>query len=193
MQDDIGAEFIDSIALNKQTYEDIDFDEGIIFVTYSSLIAGAGARKKKKKKQAQSRLEQLLRWCGDDFDGCLLFDECHRAKNYVVGEGKGTRTGQAVHDIQESLPLARVVYCSATGVTDPLNMGYMSRLDLWGVGTPFPRGFSDFLGAVEKAMGMMELAVSAFVLFFNPPTLTIPILCTLSTGTSPQANWNIHV
>ena len=32
----------------------------------------------------QSRLQQLTQWCGgDQFDGCLVFDECHKAKHFV--------------------------------------------------------------------------------------------------------------
>ena len=32
----------------------------------------------------QTRLQQLVNWCGGDtFDGCLIFDECHKAKNFV--------------------------------------------------------------------------------------------------------------
>jgi len=33
----------------------------------------------------QSRLQQLVDWCGgqSEFDGCLIFDECHRAKHFV--------------------------------------------------------------------------------------------------------------
>lgn len=32
----------------------------------------------------QSRLQQLVNWCGgEEFDGCLVFDECHKAKNFV--------------------------------------------------------------------------------------------------------------
>lgn len=47
---------------------------------------------------------------------------------------------------QARLPDARVVYCSATGASEPRNMGYMIRLGLWGVGTSFI-DFQDFLGA----------------------------------------------
>lgn len=44
----------------------------------------------------------------------------------------------------------RVVYCSATGASEPRNLGYMTRLGLWGAaGSPFPGGFKDFLTAVE--------------------------------------------
>ena len=32
----------------------------------------------------QSRLQQLIEWCGGPgFEGCLIFDECHKAKNFV--------------------------------------------------------------------------------------------------------------
>ena len=51
---------------------------------------------------------------------------------------------------QDRLPGARVVYCSATGATEPANMAYMGRLGLWGPGTPFPEGFMDFKIGVEK-------------------------------------------
>lgn len=47
--------------------------------------------------------------------------------------------------IQNRMPDARVVYCSATGASEPRNMGYMARLGLWGSGTDFPQ-FSAFLG-----------------------------------------------
>lgn len=46
---------------------------------------------------------------------------------------------------QDKLPEARVVYCSATGASEPRNMGYMVRLGLWGAGTSF-LNFKDFLG-----------------------------------------------
>lgn len=46
---------------------------------------------------------------------------------------------------QARLPEARVVYCSATGASEPRNMGYMVRLGLWGPGTSFI-DFRDFLG-----------------------------------------------
>ena len=30
------------------------------------------------------RFEQLLRWCGPTFEGLLLFDECHKARNLRI-------------------------------------------------------------------------------------------------------------
>lgn len=40
----------------------------------------------------------------------IIFDECHKAKNAT-----STKMGKAVLDLQNKLPLARVVYASATG------------------------------------------------------------------------------
>jgi hypothetical protein len=48
---------------------------------------------------------------------------------------------------QEKLPEARVVYCSATGASEPRNLGYMVRLGLWGDGTSF-QDFPQFLGSM---------------------------------------------
>lgn len=36
-----------------------------------------------------------------------------------------------------------------TGASEPKNMIYMSRLGIWGEGTPF-RAFDEFLHAIEK-------------------------------------------
>ena len=42
--------------------------------------------------------------------------ECHKAKNLVPESGgKPTKVGEKVLQLQRLLPLARVVYCSATG------------------------------------------------------------------------------
>lgn len=49
--------------------------------------------------------------------------------------------------LQARLPEARVIYCSATGASEPRNMGYMIRLGLWGAGTCFP-DFQSFLGLI---------------------------------------------
>lgn len=55
------------------------------------------------------------------------------------------------------MPKARVVYASATGASEPKNMAYMTRLGIWGEGTPFIE-FSDFISAIEKrGVGAMEV------------------------------------
>lgn len=91
---------------------------GVMFSTYSSLVSGMKGQRGKRK---ESRLQQLVAWCGgEEFEGLLIFDESHRAKNYK-GEGAkeeaSSLTGRAVVKIQEMMPRARVVYASATGAT----------------------------------------------------------------------------
>ncbi|KAH1238277.1 Protein FORGETTER 1 [Glycine max] len=153
--DDVGATCIEVHALNKLPYSKLDSKsvgvrEGVVFSTYNSLIASS--------EKGRSRLQQLIQWCGPGFDGLIIFDECHKAKNLVPESGsQPTRTGEAVVDIQDRLPEARVVYCSATGASEPRNMGYMVRLGLWGDGTSFT-DFREFLGALDRGgVGALEL------------------------------------
>lgn len=93
---DIGAGKIDVHPLNKFKYAKIssaqngNVKKGVIFSTYSALIGESSSAGGKYK----SRLKQLLQWCGSDFDGLIIFDECHRAKNLCpVGSSKPTKTG----------------------------------------------------------------------------------------------------
>ncbi|OQR69151.1 Protein strawberry notch-like [Tropilaelaps mercedesae] len=152
---------IDVHPLNKFKYHKItskrngSCKKGVIFATYSSLIGESSSSSSKYR----TRLKQLLHWCGgEDFDGVIVFDECHKAKNlYPAGSSKPTKTGQTVLELQNRLPKARVVYASATGASEPRNMAYMTRLGIWGEGTQFSE-FNDFLNAVEKrGVGTMEL------------------------------------
>lgn len=58
-------------ALNKLPYSKLDsksvgIKEGVVFLTYSSLIASS--------EKGRSRLHQLVQWCGQ-FDGLVVFDE----------------------------------------------------------------------------------------------------------------------
>ena len=129
--------------------------QGVVFATYASLLGKKGG----KTAKPQTRLDQLLEWASPGFEGGLLFDESHKAKNLFGGNGgKPTKTGQAVLKLQTALPRARVVYCSATGASEPKHLGYMDRLGLWG-GSDTPFGdFDDFRRAVEsRGVGMMEL------------------------------------
>uniref|UniRef100_A0A671LPW2 Protein strawberry notch homolog 2 n=1 Tax=Sinocyclocheilus anshuiensis TaxID=1608454 RepID=A0A671LPW2_9TELE len=144
---DIDASNIPVFALNKIKYGDTATSEGVLFATYSALIGESQAG-----GQHRTRLKQILDWCKPNFDGVIVFDECHKAKNAT-----STKMGKAVLDLQSKLPRARVVYASATGASEPKNMIYMSRLGIWGQGTPF-RAFDDFLHAIEKrGVGAMEI------------------------------------
>ncbi len=136
-------------AMNELGYEPLEVGDGVLFSSYSSLIA--------KSKDGRTRLDQLIAWLGED--GVVVFDEGHKAKNALGTEmGEPTQTGQAVIDLQARLPKARVVYSSATGATEVRNMAYMTRLGLWGPGTAFPGGFTEFLGNIERGgVGAMEM------------------------------------
>ncbi|XP_069103404.1 protein strawberry notch homolog 1-like isoform X2 [Argopecten irradians] len=135
-----------------------DFKEGVVFSTYATLVSSV-YRGSAISGSKTSRLQQLVDWCGGpEFQGCLIFDECHKAKNFVPGkEHASTKVAMAVMSIQRMLPKARVVYCSATGVTDVKNMAFMERLGLWGEGAPF-KSFEQFLDLVQKkGLGMAEI------------------------------------
>lgn len=64
----------------------------------------------------------------------IILDESHKAKNLLQADKKGqiTLTGFAVRLLQEHVPNAGVVYSSATGVSEPSNMAYMTRLGSFG-------------------------------------------------------------
>jgi hypothetical protein len=91
----------------------------------------------RREQPPGSRLWQIVEWLlGDDDGECMIvLDECHRAKNLVSKAGASTKTGLAIHALQNALPNARVLYSSATGASEPLNMAYMTRL--------LPPGFKD--------------------------------------------------
>ena len=118
----------------------------------AAAAARSGAQRKRAKKV--SRLEQMVEWCGGDaFEGCIVFDECHKAKNL---DG-GTRVSRDVITLQAALPRARVLYCSATGVSDIKHMPFLTRLGLWGPGTSFTN-FGQFAHRIgEGGMATMEL------------------------------------
>eukprot|EP00892_Ulva_mutabilis_P003294 jgi/Ulvmu1/1336/UM011_0064.1 len=128
-----------------------DFKEGVLFLTYSTLVsAGRGGG---------TRFQQVLDWVGGAaFDGCIVFDECHRAKNYVPGkEGQSTKVSAAVIELQRRLPQARCVYCSATGVSEVGHMAYLERMGLWGPGSAFA-DFEAFLGSMKnRGVSFLEM------------------------------------
>ena len=120
--DDVDGKAIKSEALGGE-YGNIAMKTGVLFVTYSMLIAGSGNK---------TRMKQILRWLGQDFDGLIVFDEAHKAKNLYSKLDNPTKMGLAVQELQAKCPNARIVYCSATGASEPGNMCYMERLGLWG-------------------------------------------------------------
>jgi hypothetical protein len=136
--------------------------DGVLFSTYATLVSAvqqqASKANKSAKRQKTRRLDQLVEWCGGaNFEGCLVFDECHKAKNFKEGSDQGSKVGAAVVELQKALPRARIMYCSATGVTDLENMAYMERLGLWGPGTQFD-SFNDFFTEMKnRGTGALEM------------------------------------
>ncbi|GAB5368602.1 hypothetical protein AAMO2058_001333600 [Amorphochlora amoebiformis] len=129
-----------------------EYQEGILFCTYSTLVSVGRTGSK------GSRLDQIIRWCGPGYQGCIIFDECHKAKNFCPGrERDSTKVGLAAIHLQRAMPRARVVYCSATGLSDVKQMAFMERLGLWGPGTSFI-SFEEFSGALEtRGIGAFEI------------------------------------
>ncbi|KAK3288242.1 hypothetical protein CYMTET_4271 [Cymbomonas tetramitiformis] len=135
---------------------------GIIFCTYAMLQTGSG-----KVEAAQggdiikaiicpgSRLRQLVDWLKKERAEAplIIFDECHKAKNLLPDQQQPSKTALAVVALQKVLPNARVVYSSATGASEPKNLGYMTRL-----GTFQFDNMIDLLKTLDQAgMGAMEV------------------------------------
>ncbi|CAM9938090.1 unnamed protein product, partial [Hapterophycus canaliculatus] len=83
---------------------------GCLFSTYSTLASSRShSGGKSNASSRKSRLEQLADWCGGEkFEGCLVFDEAHKAKNFNSSkEELSTKVSQAVIKIQDMLPKAR--------------------------------------------------------------------------------------
>ena len=127
--------------------------EGILFVTYPTLRSG---------RNDATRLDQLLAWAGDDFDGVIVFDEAHAMANAAGGEGsrgkvKGSEQGIAGVRLQNLLPRARVLYASATGASDVNNLAYATRLGLWGPETAFANREAFVADIRDGGIAAMEL------------------------------------
>lgn len=157
---DIHFNEINIYSLAKAKYgsleRDNNYGDGILYCTYNNLIS---TRQNGRNNYNESRFYQILNWCGgaERFEGVIVFDECHRAKNLSINNrGQSSKTGKAVIELQNKLPHAKVVYCSATGVSELKNLCYMSRLGLWGENTPFTN-FGSFLKTVEqRGIGALE-------------------------------------
>ncbi|NML96270.1 strawberry notch-like NTP hydrolase domain-containing protein [Novosphingobium olei] len=131
----------------------IAMHEGILFVTYPTLRSG---------RSDATRLDQILAWAGDDFDGVIVFDEAHAMANAAGGEGsrgkvKGSEQGIAGVRLQNLMPRARVLYASATGASDVNNLAYATRLGLWGPETAFANREAFVADILDGGIAAMEL------------------------------------
>lgn len=80
---DLGGSPADIQPLSKwKPDQRITMGDGILFVTYATMRSAG--------KCGTTRLNQLLDWMGDDFDGVLAFDEAHAMQNAAGSEqGRG--------------------------------------------------------------------------------------------------------
>src|SRR3546814_18070929 len=76
----------------------IEIGDSILFASYATLRSEAGGDR---------RLDQILTWLGDEFDGLPLFDTAHAMGGVAGGEGRfgapsGSETG--IHGVQLQKP-----------------------------------------------------------------------------------------
>ena len=132
----------------------ITIDEGILFTTYGKL----------REEKGGSRLDQIVDWLGEDFDGVVAFDEAHFMGNLYGKKGKfgkssGSLTAKAGVELQRRLPNARILYVSATAATEVDNLAYAERIGLWGAGTAFTDA-KDFISKIgSSGLAAMELVI----------------------------------
>ena len=109
--------------------------------------------------QAGSRGMSATEWraLASQFDGVIVLDESHLAKNVGVDDDKDA-AAQAItaQMLLRLLPNARVIYSSATTTTKLVDAGYLERLSLFGPGTPYS-SFAQFHAMFDKQIGMQEL------------------------------------
>lgn len=167
----------DQIFGTTSAKEPIANANGILFTTYAGLYQGTeadrgGALSSRLDKKGDgtgrvaSRLDQIVNWLGKDFEGVIAFDEAHAMGNASPDSGDGggrggakeaSLTGLVGLELQKRIPLARIVYVSATGATEVANLAYAERLGMWGTGTAFADR-NTFIGKMkEGGLAAMEL------------------------------------
>jgi hypothetical protein len=135
----------------------VKFDDGEI-----ANVIGAWIEPAEEGHAVKSRVDQIVDWVGENYDGVIAFDEAHNMGNAVASKGfRGDKEAAAKAlaglSLQDRLPNARVVYVSATGATEVSNLSYADRLGLWGKGTPFASR-NDFITNIEQGgVAAMEL------------------------------------
>ncbi|WP_447725546.1 strawberry notch-like NTP hydrolase domain-containing protein [Sphingomonas koreensis] len=132
----------------------ITMQSGILFVTYATL--------RSQRVDALSRLQQIIAWLGEGFEGLIAFDEAHELANAAGtqtqhGTQKGSEQGLAGVRLQNLLPRACILYNSATGATDPANLCYATRLGLWGPGSAFESRDAFMAAIASGGIAAMEI------------------------------------
>ena len=146
---------------NTQLDSKVGRSAGIMFTTYDTLASGQN-KQPKPGETLRTRLEQIVEWVGEDFDGVIAFDEAHYMGNALeIGQGLGKKKPSARAlagvELQQRLPNARIVYVSATGATEVHNLAYATRLGLWGRGTAFSNARQFVSEITAGGVAAMEL------------------------------------
>jgi len=147
---------------NKSTKSgaSIDKSDGILFTTYSTLRTTASTQAI-AAGNVLSRVDQIVEWFGEDYDGVIVFDEAHQMQSGITsgtGLSRKEASSQALAgiDLQDRLPLARIVYLSATSATEVSNLAYATRLGLWGEDTAFETRDKFIAAIAAGGVGAME-------------------------------------
>jgi len=149
----------DQVKLPPKATDAIDYPDGtIVVLTYNTLKNQAKAGNK------QRRLDQLLAWLPEDWNGVLVMDEAHKMGNVLSMKGtrgrtKPSETALRGVELQDARPNARVVYASATSATKVSNLAYATRMGLWGIGTAFET-VREFVNQISSA-GISAMEVVA--------------------------------
>src|SRR3546814_16239334 len=97
--------------------------DGILFVTYPTLRSG---------RSDATRLDQILAWAGENFDGVIVFEEAPAKAHAAGGEGsrgqaKGYDQGLAGVRLKNPLARGRGLYASDTAASDCTNLDTPQR------------------------------------------------------------------
>lgn len=125
------------------------YKSGILFTTYKKMISNGN------KKSEQNRFDEICSWLGEDFDGVIIFDECHFAKGFDL-RYKSSKTGLYVFELQKKYKNARIIYSSASFASEIKHLAYMNRLGVWN--RYFDDNFNTFKKCIETGgVGAIEL------------------------------------
>ena len=137
---------LNNIRMFSDAKSSTDFDEGVLYSTYSMLKRATKGQKDGiiGDVSSQARFKRVVKWLGGEkFDGMIIFDESDVAANVgKLKKGKGKQGAPSqnyllVQALQRALPNASVIYASGTPTTKkPQTIMAMSKLPLFGKGTP---------------------------------------------------------
>jgi predicted RNA methylase len=136
-------------------------NKGIMYVTYDTL-KWTNKKGVKEGEKIKANINDIVNWLGEDFDGVIAFDESHKMGNAMrmkVERGVKQPSKRALIglELQRRLPKARIVYVSATGATEVVNLTYAQRLGLWGSETPFANPLDFVSEMASGGIANMEL------------------------------------